>query len=104
VVSSLNARILEHPFYRRLCRKRRRCVLRLGGLTLCVYCGFLALIAFGRGLFSFPLAGGVATTGILMGLGFIAFSIWIVWRYERIARRFDRLTADIVQELKRCPH
>jgi uncharacterized membrane protein (DUF485 family) len=104
VVSSLNVRILDNPFYRRLCRKRRRCVLRLGGLTLCVYCGFFALIAFGRTLLARPLVGGVASIGILMGLGIIAFSIWIVWRYGRAAHHFDRLTDDIVQELKRCPH
>ncbi|MDR2165203.1 MAG: DUF485 domain-containing protein [Zoogloeaceae bacterium] len=98
--SSLNAKILENPHYQELLRQRRRYAAQQLRLMLCVHLGFIALTVHGGNFLALPLAGNVATTGMLAGAGVIVFSVWIAWRYILQARTRDARIAAIVRELK----
>jgi len=92
-------RIVANPKYQRLVSTRSSFGWLLTAIMLVVYYGYIAIIAFNKGLFAQRLGEGVMTVGIPVGLGVIVFTIVITGIYVRRANsEFDALTQDIVKE------
>lgn len=98
---SIVARIEANPKYHALRRKRNRFGWTLTALMMLVYYGYIALIAFDKSFLAQPIANGVTTIGIPMGLGVIVFTVVITGIYVRRANsEYDRETAEILKEAK----
>ncbi len=96
---SIVARIEANPKYHELRRKRNVFGWTLTLLMLIVYFGYIALIAFNKPFLAQPIASGVTTLGIPIGLGVIIFTIVITGIYVRRANgAYDKLTAEILEE------
>ncbi|MDM0014792.1 DUF485 domain-containing protein [Variovorax sp. J22P168] len=95
-------KIQSNPKYLELRRKRNRYGGWLTALTLLVYYGYIALIAFDKPFLAQRIGAGVTTIGIPIGLGVIVFTIVITAIYIRRANgEFDWLTAEIIREATR---
>lgn len=96
----LTARVQANPSYQLLVKRRSRFGWTLAILMLAAYYGFILLIAFDRSLLARPVAGGVTSVGIVLGLGLIVFTVLITGVYVwRANGEFDRLTREIVAEV-----
>lgn len=94
--ADLLARIEADPDYQALVRRRGRFGWLLTVLTLIVYFGFIALVAFDKAALAAPVGAGVTSVGIPVGLGVILFSIAATAVYVvRANAEFDRLTARV---------
>ena len=96
-------KIRQNPKYLHLKMVRRRFAWRLTALVLCVYLGYLGIIAFGGQWLAEPFAGLSATTrGIPLGLGVIVFTILVTAIYVRRANtEFDALKDELIRELRK---
>lgn len=94
--------IRNDPDFGVLVGKRSRFAWTLTLLMLFIYFGFILLVAFGRDLLAAPLAGGVTTLGIPIGLGVIvsAFALTGIYVY-RANGEFDALTARLAKHVGR---
>ncbi len=98
-VDPVVARIQANPKYHELRSKRSGYGWLLTALMMLVYYGFIALIAFNKGLLAQPLGTGVTTLGIPIGFGVIVFTILITGLYVRRANgEFDALNEQILRE------
>jgi uncharacterized membrane protein (DUF485 family) len=89
-------RIAEDPRYRRLLHRRGRFERLLTATILIAYFGYVLLIAFDKPLLARPIAGGVTSLGIPLGVGIILLSILLTAIYVRRANReFDKLLDEI---------
>ena len=99
------ARILairRDPDFAELVAKRSRFARVLSLAMLIIYFGFILLVAFGREILAMPLAGGVTTLGIPIGLGVIVSAFVLTGVYvARANREFDALTARLAQHAAR---
>lgn len=92
-------KIVANPKYQKLVSTRSSFGWILTAIMMVVYYGYIAVIAFNKGLFAQRLGDGVMTVGIPVGLGVILFTIIITGIYVRRANsEFDALTQDIVKE------
>ncbi|MCK9984733.1 MAG: hypothetical protein AzoDbin1_01205 [Azoarcus sp.] len=92
-------KIVANPKYQKLVSTRSSFGWILTAIMMVVYYGYIAVIAFNKGLFAQRLGDGVMTVGIPVGLGVILFTIVITGIYVRRANsEFDALTQDIVKE------
>lgn len=92
-------KIVANPKYQQLVSARSSFGWILTAIMMVVYYGYIAVIAFNKGLFAQRLGDGVMTVGIPVGLGVIVFTIIITGIYVRRANsEFDALTHDIVKE------
>jgi uncharacterized membrane protein (DUF485 family) len=92
----LLARIQGDPNYQTLVRERSSFGWTLAILTLVVYYGFIAIVAFDPSLIATPVSGSI-TVGIILGAGLIVFSILVTGIYiARANSRYDDLTRAIV--------
>ena len=99
MIDPVIAKIQSHPKYAQLRKQRNTFGWLLTVLTLVVYYGFIALIAFYIPFLAQPLGAGVTTIGIPLGMGVIVFTIVITGIYvNRANKRYDALTQDIVRE------
>jgi uncharacterized membrane protein (DUF485 family) len=95
--------IRNDPDFAELVAKRSRFAWILTALILLIYFGFILLIAFGREILAAPLAGGVTTLGIPIGLGVIVSAFVLVGIYVRRANNtYDALTARIAERAARA--
>jgi len=78
------ARIAADPRYLALVRDRQRFSWTLTAITVGVYSGFIALIAFDKPLMARPIGSGVTSIGIVSGIGMLVGTVAIcavyVWR------------------------
>lgn len=66
---------------------------------VCVYYGFISLIAFNKPFLAQPLGNGVTTLGVPLGMGVIVFTVLITGIYVRRAnKRYDALTRAILKD------
>jgi uncharacterized membrane protein (DUF485 family) len=94
----LTTRVLSDPKYHELKQKRTRFGLWLTLAMLVVYYGFILLVAFDKPFLATPIAGGVTTIGMPLGLGVIVFTIVITAIYVRRANgEYDELSEQIAQ-------
>ncbi|MBD5801576.1 Inner membrane protein YjcH [Azoarcus sp. Aa7] len=92
-------KIVANPKYQQLVSTRSSFGWILTAIMMIVYYGYIAVIAFNKGLFAQRLGDGVMTVGIPVGLGVILFTVIITGLYVRRANsEFDALTQDIVKE------
>ena len=92
-------KIVANPKYQRLVSTRSSFGWLLTAIMMVVYYGYIAVIAFNKGLFAQRLGEGVMTVGIPVGLGVIVFTIVITGLYVRRANsEFDTLTQEIIKE------
>lgn len=96
------ARIRANPKYEQLKNTRNTYGWVMTLLMLIVYYGYIALIAFNKGVLAQPLgATGVTTVGIPIGVGVILFTIVITGIYVRRANgEFDALKQQLIEECK----
>lgn len=94
--------IENNPRFKELVQKRSRFAWLLSLITLALYVGFIFLIAFEPQWLGTPLyAGATITRGIPVGVGLIVISFVLTGIYViRANGEFDRLTAEILREVK----
>jgi uncharacterized membrane protein (DUF485 family) len=93
-------KILQHPKYLELRRKRNGFGVLLTILMLLVYYGYISLIAFDKPFLGQKIGLGVITLGVPLGLGVIIFTILITGIYVRRANSlYDDLTREILKDV-----
>ena len=96
------ARVKSDPQFKELVHKRSTFAWTLSILMMLIYFGFVLMVAFQKGLLAQPLAGGVTTIGIPIGLGVIVSAFILTGIYvARANSSFDDLTKQIVEKVKK---
>lgn len=89
-------RIQSDPNYIKLVAERKSFGWTLSIITLVIYYGYIALVAFGPGVIATPVAGAI-TVGIVLGAAIIVAAIVLTGIYVvRANARYDELTKAIV--------
>src|SRR5215469_5135162 len=89
-------RIENDPNYLRLVSERKSLGWTLTIITLVMYYGYIAIVAFAPSLIAAPLAGSI-TIGIVLGVAIILASILLTGIYVlRANAEYDDLTNAIV--------
>ena len=92
----------QNPKYQELVRRRTSLAAALSLTMLAIYLGFILLVAYAPKFLATPLAGGVTTIGIPIGLFVIISALVLTGFYVNKANTvFDSLTREIVQESKK---
>jgi uncharacterized membrane protein (DUF485 family) len=90
------ARITGDPNYQALVQERTSFGWILAIITLVMYYGFIAIVAFDPGLISTRVSGAI-TVGIIMGAGLIVASVVLTGLYVlRANTRYDELNRAVV--------
>ncbi len=98
-VSALK-RIQADPNYQKLVSERKAFGWTLAIITLILYYGYIAIVAFAPGLIATKVAGDI-TIGIIMGVALILLSIILTGIYVlRANSQYDDLTRAIVNAAK----
>ncbi|AHK19534.1 hypothetical protein B7R74_21170 [Yersinia pseudotuberculosis] len=99
---SIYQEIEDNPRFQELVKKRSRFAWLLSLITLTMYVGFIFLIAFEPQWLGTPIyTGSSVTRGIPVGVGLIVTSFILTGIYViRANGEFDRLTAEIIREVK----
>ena len=91
--------IEQNPKYQELVRRRSSLAATLSLTMLAIYLGFILLVAYAPKFLATPLAGGITTIGIPIGLFVIISAFVLTGFYVHKANTvFDSLTREIVQE------
>lgn len=95
-----NLHIMNNPKYAELTGKRNSFSITLSVITLIMYFGFIALIAYGKEILGAQLMdGSVVTVGLPVGVAIIVLSIVLTGIYVRRANtEFDDITRQIIKE------
>jgi uncharacterized membrane protein (DUF485 family) len=89
-------RIQSDPNYMKLVSERKSFGWTLSIITLVIYYGYIALVAFAPGVIATPVAGAI-TIGIVLGAAIIVASIVLTGVYvSRANAHYDELTKAIV--------
>jgi uncharacterized membrane protein (DUF485 family) len=89
-------RIENDPNYRKLVSERKSLGWTLALITLVMYYGYIAIVAFAPSLIALPLFGSI-TVGIVLGVAIILASILLTGIYVmRANAEYDELTNAIV--------
>jgi uncharacterized membrane protein (DUF485 family) len=89
-------RIENDPNYRKLVSERKSLGWTLAIITLVMYYGYIAIVAFAPSLIAVPLFGSI-TVGIVLGVAIILASILLTGIYVmRANAEYDELTNAIV--------
>jgi uncharacterized membrane protein (DUF485 family) len=89
-------RIENDPNYQRLVSERKSLGWTLAIITLVMYYGYIAIVAFAPSLIAVPLFGSI-TVGIVLGVAIILASILLTGIYVlRANAEYDELTNAIV--------
>jgi uncharacterized membrane protein (DUF485 family) len=99
--SDVLERVKRDPRFQDLVAKRTRFAWVLSAVILCIYFGFIFVIAFAPKLLGTPIGNGVTTLGIPVGVLVIisAFVLTGIYVY-RANSEFDALTRQIIEEAK----
>ena len=93
------ARIEHDPNYQELVRRRSSLGWMLSLIMLVTYFGFIVLVAYAPKFLGMPLANGVTTIGIPIGLFVIVLAFALTGIYVRKANSsYDVLVRKIVEE------
>ena len=100
-MSDLVERVKQDPRFDDLVTKRSHFAWVLSGAILCIYFGFILIIAFVPKLLAVPIGAGVTTVGIPVGLLVIVSAFVLTGVYVRRANaEFDSLTRQILERAK----
>lgn len=99
---SIYQEIEDNPRFQELVKKRSHFAWLLSLITLTMYVAFIFLIAFEPQWLGTPIyTGSSVTRGIPVGVGLIVTSFILTGIYViRANGEFDRLTAEIIREVK----
>jgi uncharacterized membrane protein (DUF485 family) len=90
------SRIENDPNYQKLVSERKSLGWTLAIITLVMYYGYIAIVAFAPSLIAVPLFGSI-TLGIVLGVAIILASILLTGIYVlRANAEYDELTKAIV--------
>jgi uncharacterized membrane protein (DUF485 family) len=94
------ARIAANPKYEKLVNMRSSYSIIMTILVMCIYYGYILLVAYNKEFLAQKLGAGMVTSvGIPMGVGVILLTIIITNIYVRRANtEFDDLNAEIIKE------
>ena len=93
-------RIEADPNYQKLVSERKSFGWTLAIITLVIYYGFIAIVAFAPGIISTKVAGDI-TIGIILGVAIILASILLTGIYVlRANSEYDDLTAAVISAAK----
>ena len=91
-------KISKNPKYHELVRRRQSLGWSLSAIMLVIYFGFILLVAFAPKLLGTPVASGVTTIGIPVGLAVIISAFVLTGVYVvRANKSYDGLIKDIVE-------
>jgi uncharacterized membrane protein (DUF485 family) len=94
-------RVKRDRRFQELVSKRTRFAWTLSAAMLVIYFGFIFIIAFAPKSLGVPLAGGVTTVGIPLGLFVIVSAFVLTGIYvHRANSEFDAITRQIIEEVK----
>ncbi|MBX9634182.1 MAG: DUF485 domain-containing protein, partial [Magnetospirillum sp.] len=96
-------RVVAHPKYAELMRKRNRFALTLSAIVLGVYYSFVLVATMAPSVFSSPLSEGMTwCVGLLAGFIIQAFAFVMTGIYVRRANgEFDSLNRTLIEETAR---
>jgi uncharacterized membrane protein (DUF485 family) len=98
-VSTLQ-RIEADPNYRKLVSERKSFGWTLAIITLVIYYGYIAIVAFAPSVIAIKVSGDI-TVGIILGVAIILASILLTGIYVlRANSEYDDLTNAIVNDVK----
>lgn len=90
-------RIGRDPEFRALVARRSKFAGRLCAFLVALYFGFILVVAFAPKLLGTPIASGVTTIGIPIGLGLIVIAFILTGIYVRRANsEFDEAVDQII--------
>lgn len=93
--------ILLMPEYQALLKKRHRLVWPLISIVVAAYFAFILLVAFVPQWLSQPVADGVISVGLYVGLALILLTFMVTGIYTHFANRdLESLIATIQQKAK----
>lgn len=99
---ALIAAVAADPRYSNLVGRRARLGWFLSAIIFFAFVGYLMLIAFDKAALGAPIANGVTSVGIPIGLGLILLAIALTGVYVSHANRHhDRQLATIIEEHRR---
>ncbi len=88
--------IAELPEYHELIRKRHQIILPLAAVMFVAYFAFILLVAYDPSYLATPLADGVTSLGITLGLGLILLTFAVTALYTWYANaHIEDLIAEI---------
>jgi uncharacterized membrane protein (DUF485 family) len=95
------AKIAANPKYKKLVDMRSSYSIIMTIMVMCIYYGYILLIAFNKEWLGTKLGAGMTTSiGIPMGVGVIVLTIILTNIYVRRANsEFDDLTAELIKEV-----
>ncbi|MEG3086465.1 DUF485 domain-containing protein [Sphingomonas sp. PB4P5] len=94
------ARIAADPRYQSLVRDRQRFCWLLTAITVIVYSGFIALIAFDKPLMAQPIGAGTTSIAVVLGAAILAGTVAICAVYVRRANgEFDTRLAELLADI-----
>ena len=97
--AALISAITADTRYVMLVRRRSRLSWWLSAIIFLTFLGYLMLIAFDKALLGTPIAGGVTSLGIPVGLGVILLAVVLTATYVVYANRhFDASMAQILKD------
>ena len=93
-------RIAANPKYEKLVSTRSSYAIIMSILVMCIYYGYILLIAFNKEWLGTKIGAGMTTSiGIPMGVAVIVLTIVITNIYVRRANsEFDAMTAELIKE------
>lgn len=96
-------RVVNHPQFHELCKKRNRFAVVLSFIVLGVYYAFVMVASLHPGLFSSPLAEGLTwPVGLAAGFAIQAFAFLMTGVYvSRANSEFDSMNRAILEEATR---
>lgn len=100
--AALIAALAADPRYADLVSRRARLGWSLSAVIFFVFVGYLMLIAFDKAALGAPIAGGVTSIGIPVGLGLILLAIALTGSYVAHANsHHDKQMAALLEEHRR---
>lgn len=95
------AKIAANPKYKKLVDMRSSYSIIMTILVMCIYYGYILLIAFNKEWLGTKIGAGMTTSvGIPMGVGVIVLTIILTNIYVRRANsEFDDLNAELIKEV-----
>lgn len=99
----LAKRVLNHPEFINMAKKKSRLGWTFSALMFLVYFTFIALIGLNPNAFATPISTGATTTwGIYIGLFVIIFAFVITGIYVHKANgEYERMTQSVVDDIKK---
>lgn len=96
-------RVVAHPHYAELMRKRNRFSLLLSAIVLVVFYSFVAVATLAPVDFAAPLAGGLTwPVGLVAGFAIQIFAFVMTGIYViRANGEFDRINRTLIEEASR---